>query len=172
MTFRQTPRVDYVSISKHLEGPKSNATTANPKDLLGAKKPMLSAVSAIACAHEAFAMMDGHYKYGPYNWRDKAVRARIYIDACKRHLDAWLEGEEEAQDSGAHHLGHARACLGILLDAQENGALVDDRPVNQKSRGVYQRVLDRIGERIIAKSPEWMKKEQAREAANVQLNNS
>ena len=76
---------------------------------------------AVAIAHEACALMDGNDKYGPYNWRDKAVSARIYVDACKRHLDAWLEGEDTSSDAGVHHLGHARACLAILLDAQEYG---------------------------------------------------
>lgn len=138
-------------------GASSKATTANPKDLLGMKKPMLSIISPIAEAHESFAMMDGHYKYGPYNWRDKNVKARIYVDAALRHIKAWEEGEEYAVDSGAHHLGHARACLGILLDAQETGCMIDDRPVNDKSRGVYQRLLDRLGAKITAKMPEWSK---------------
>ena len=146
---------------------RPTANGFNPKDLLGMKKPMLSVVSAIATAHEAFAMMDGHYKYGPYNWRDKDVRARIYVDAAKRHLDAWLEGAECAGDSGAHHLGHARACIGILLDAQETGCLVDDRPVNDKSRGVYERVLEEISTKIVAKMPEWAAKEAVRTKAGA-----
>jgi hypothetical protein len=78
-------------------------------------------------AHEACALLDGDLKYGFRNWRRKNVRARIYIDAALRHLQAWAEGEEIAEDSGVHHLGHARACLGVLLDAQACGALCDDR---------------------------------------------
>jgi hypothetical protein len=27
------------------------------------------------------------------------------------------------------HLGHAKACLGILLDAEATGNLIDDRPL-------------------------------------------
>jgi hypothetical protein len=99
----------------------------NPKDLLGIKKVPMGEVCPAAIAHEACAMLDGDLKYGFRNWRQKDVKARIYVDAAQRHLSAWLEGEDVASDSGVHHLGHARACLGILLDAQENGNLIDDR---------------------------------------------
>jgi hypothetical protein len=99
----------------------------NPKDLVGLKKVDLSLVPGIASFHEAHAMMDGARKYGPYNWRGNAVVARIYVAAAIRHLQYWAAGEEKAKDSGVHHLGHARACLGILLDAQATGNLIDDR---------------------------------------------
>src|ERR1700761_7606711 len=124
--------------------PKSKALGVNPKDLLGVKKPSITKISPIALLHETLAMMDGAGKYGPYNWRSKKVIASIYIDACKRHLDEWFEGIEEAEDSGCHHLGHARACLGILLDAQETGNLIDDRPTTETSKGVYGRVMAKI----------------------------
>jgi hypothetical protein len=93
-------------------------------------------------------MMDGAGKYNPYNWRDNKVVASIYIDACIRHLLSWYEGEEEAEDSGCHHLGHARACLGILLDAQETGNLVDDRPVNDTSREVLAKLFKKLQGKI------------------------
>lgn len=100
----------------------------NPKDIHGYKKVDLSLVPDIAVFHEAAAFIDGAEKYGPYNWRDHAVLARVYIAACKRHLDYWMAGQENASDSGVHHLGHARACLAILLDAQATGNLIDNRP--------------------------------------------
>lgn len=106
---------------------QSKADSTNPKDILGSAKVPMGAVPPVAIAHESLAFYDGELKYGFRNYRDKQVRARIYVDACKRHLDAWLDGEETAEDSGVHHLGHARACLGIILDAQENETLIDDR---------------------------------------------
>lgn len=132
--------------------PKSKALGVNPKDLLGAKKPDTTKIPTVAQYHEALAMMDGAGKYGPFNWRDNKVQASIYIAAAKRHLDLWFEGEEEAEDSGCHHLGHARACLGILLDALETGNLIDDRPVaaNGSSRGVLDRVMKRVASKIPA----------------------
>ena len=54
-----------------------------------------------------------------------------YIGAMKRHLDALLDGEDEAHDSGVHHLGHVNATTAILLDAMECGKLIDDRPKQQ-----------------------------------------
>ncbi len=112
--------------------------TTNPKDRMGVQKvPVLSVIPPASMIYEALAMRYGAYEvpkadgtrgYGPYNWREKGVRASVYIDACCRHLFAYWDGEADAQDSKAPHLGHAKACLGILADAIEHGNLVDDRP--------------------------------------------
>lgn len=111
----------------------------NPKDLVGVKKvPNLSVIPPASIIYEGLAMRYGAYEapladgithgYGPFNWRKNKVVASIYIDACIRHLMDWWDGQECASDSGAPHLGHAKACLGILADAIEGGNLVDDRP--------------------------------------------
>jgi hypothetical protein len=104
--------------------------SGNPKDLIGTKKPPLGLVPTAGIIHEAMAMKDGAAKYGPYNWREngKAVKYSVYHNAALRHIYAAFDGEECASDSGADHLGHARACLGIILDARECGMLIDDRP--------------------------------------------
>lgn len=99
----------------------------NPKDLVGRAKASLSKVPAIASGWCAAAFMDGARKYNAYNWRENAVIASVYVDAAKRHLDQWFEGERCAEDSGVHHLGHAMACCAILLDAEATGNLVSDR---------------------------------------------
>lgn len=130
--------------------PKSKALGSNPKDLLGSKKPSLSKIPATALLWEALAMMDGGGKYGPYNWRANKVIASIYIDACKRHLDEWFEGTTYAEDSGCHHLGHARACLGILIDAEATGNLIDDRPTAEGSADAYLRTMKEVIARIPA----------------------
>lgn len=131
----------------------------NPKDALGLKKVPMGAVSPIAIAHESLAMLDGELKYGFRNWRKSKVRARIYVDAAKRHLDEWLEGVEVAEDSGVHHLGHARACLGILLDAQATGNLVDDR--GHTSPDGYRKVMAELSKWV----RDRMEKHAAEEAA-------
>lgn len=102
--------------------------STNPKDKIGIKKPRLSLVSPASLLYEALAMGDGAVKYGPYNWRGKKVQLSIYIDACKRHLDSFFDGEELTRDSKVPHLGAAKACIGIIIDALETGNLVDDRP--------------------------------------------
>ncbi len=82
-----------------------------------------------ALIHEALAFADGAAKYDPYNWREEGVGARTYLGAAIRHIRAYLDGEQHADDSKVHHLGHARACLAIILDAEAVENLVDDRPL-------------------------------------------
>lgn len=118
----------------------------NPKDALGIKKAPLHLVSPSGLAHESMAMADGASKYGPYNWRSNSVKASIYIAACMRHLIAWQDGEVYAEDSGVHHLAHAKACLGILLDALENDCLDDDRPVAGNLPSVLKRFQEKLEE--------------------------
>lgn len=106
----------------------SKAKTSNPKDILGSRRVSLTKIPPIALIHVADAMMDGATKYDPYNWRAKDITLLGYIDAAFRHILAYMEGENQASDSGAHHLGHAMATLAILLDAEAHGNLIDDRP--------------------------------------------
>jgi hypothetical protein len=144
--------------------PTSRALGSNPKDILGVKKIDTTKIPAIALAWEALAMMDGAGKYDPYNWRANAVVATIYVAAAKRHLDSWLEGQEEASDSGCHHLGHARACMGILLDAQTTGNLIDDRPIVNESSAAFEKAIAYIHTKIPAMQ-ERHKKFRAEQAA-------
>ncbi len=114
--------------------------STNPKDLIGITKPQLWLVPSAGIIHEAMAMKNGADKYGAYNWREKKVRAVIYIDAALRHLQQDLDGEDMACDSNWHHLAHARACCGIILDALETGNLIDDRPTKGKAAQVIERL--------------------------------
>ena len=100
----------------------------NPKTALGAAKPALGLVPGPALVHISGAFEDGARKYGPANWRVDPVSCSTYINAALRHLYSWQDGEEVAEDSGVHHLAHAAACLMIILDAQTQGSMVDDRP--------------------------------------------
>lgn len=114
----------------------------NPKDALGMLKPDLSLIPPAALLYEAQGMMDGAAKYGPYNWRDNPVKARVYIAAAMRHLQQYLDGEDFDPISGVHHLGHARCCMGILADATETGNLVDDRPTKGAAGDMIRRFND------------------------------
>lgn len=104
----------------------------NPKDLLGIKKISTFVFPSSALLHGSHAMMFGASRYQAYNWREKKVKASIYLDALERHITSWKEGEEHASDSGVHHLGHAIACIAIIIDAMTTGNLVDDRPKHGK----------------------------------------
>jgi hypothetical protein len=102
--------------------------STNPKDKIGRTKPNLHLIPAAAMIEEAGVMALGAKKYGPYNWRDKSVSGVVYISAAMRHLLQWLDGETIDAESGCSHLAHARACMGIMLDAGATGNMIDDRP--------------------------------------------
>lgn len=113
----------------------------NPKDAFGGDKLPLHLWPTTASAMGSIALLEGACKYGRSNWREAGVRASIYVDACKRHLDAWFEGEDAAPDSGVPHLANALACLAILVDAQAAGKLTDDRAHNGSG---YRALVDKL----------------------------
>lgn len=99
----------------------------NPKDIVGSDKLPLHLWPETATALGCLGLLDGALKYGRSNWRAVGVRASIYVDACRRHLNKWFEGEDMDPDSGLPHLSHALACLAIVVDAGAAGKLNDDR---------------------------------------------
>lgn len=124
---------------------------SNPKDLIGVTKLPLHLIPDTALAQLALALHEGSTKYGPYNWRSIGVATTVYVAAARRHLAAWFNGEETDPDSGTHHLGHAMACLAIILDSQAIGNLKDDRPPAAPV-GPLQRKLSEDVRRISAKN--------------------
>jgi hypothetical protein len=96
---------------------------------MGAVKLPLDLVPPSATHFLAMAMADGAKKYGPYNWREHPISTSVYIGAAKRHIDAFWDGEDRAEDSGVHHIAHAMACLAIMMDALTLGKLNDNRPI-------------------------------------------
>lgn len=121
----------------------------NPKTLLGVRKVPYHYVPPSAVIHLAMALKDGARKYGPYNWRSKAISSSTYFAACKRHLDAWWDGEEVAEDSGVHHLAHAMACMALLLDAESVGMLNDDRPPPGATARLLKRFTENLDEELL-----------------------
>lgn len=116
-----------------------DSTAENPKDRVGAGKPPLHLIPPAAEILEAIVMGLGARKYGEYNWRSSKVRSTVYIAAAKRHLAQWLDGQDDDPESGVSHLAHARACLGVLLDAIATGNVVDDRPPAGPASDLIQR---------------------------------
>jgi hypothetical protein len=100
----------------------------NNKDKAARHRAPLHLIPGAAEIEEAYVMSLGAQKYGAFNWRDAEVIASVYISAARRHLMQWFDGEDIDSESGYSHLAHARACLGILLDAQSLAKLRDDRP--------------------------------------------
>jgi hypothetical protein len=99
----------------------------NPKDMIGSDKLPLHLWPETATVLGCLGLLDGCCKYGRSNFRAVGVRASIYYDAARRHLNAWFEGEDVDPDSGVHHLGHALACMAILVEAIAKRNLNDDR---------------------------------------------
>lgn len=99
----------------------------NPKDLVGSKKAPLRYVPPALAIAASGPMEDGAIKYGPFNWRTQPVEVLTYIEAVFRHLYAYLDGQDDAEDSGHSHIDHAIAGLGIIADARANGSLIDNR---------------------------------------------
>jgi len=117
----------------------------NPKDRIGSSKLPLDLIPATASIEEALAFLEGAEKYGAFNYRAVGVRASIYVAAAMRHIQKWVNGEERDEKTGVHHLGSARACLGILLDAQSMDKLTDDRPPASPE---FSRMVDEAQERV------------------------
>lgn len=130
---------------------------SNPKDVIGSDKLPMHLWPETATVLGALGLLDGALKYGRSNWRHAGVKASIYQDAAKRHLNAWFEGENVDPDSGLSHLAHALASIAIIVDAQAAGKLTDDR----QTRGVgYRAFIDeqtkhvpRLKEKYKDKSP-------------------
>ena len=108
---------------------KAGLADNNPKTRVGALKAPLHLVPPSAEFYLAQALADGAEKYGAYNWREEPISVSVYVGAIKRHMAAYWDGEDDAADSGVHHLAHVMACCALLLDSGSIGQLQDDRPV-------------------------------------------
>lgn len=100
---------------------------SNPKQMIGATKLPIHLVPTTGIEEEALAFLEGALKYGKFNWRAAGVRSSTYLDAILRHLFKYMNGEDRDPDTLVHHLANIRACTNIILDAELNGMLTDDR---------------------------------------------
>jgi hypothetical protein len=100
----------------------------NPKTVFGEAKPKISDTPTIGIREMGRVFTMGAAKYGRFNWREHTVSSTVYYDAAFRHLAAWFDGEDADPESGLHHLAHVMACVNIIMDAQANGKLNDNRP--------------------------------------------
>lgn len=126
--------------------PSLDEKPTNPKDMIATNKLPLHLWPETASAYGAMGFLDGALKYGRTNWRYAGVRASIYYDTTRRHLAAWFEGEDTDPQSGVPHLGHALACIAILVDAKEAGKLNDDRAYPGGYAGLPQRFESLVAE--------------------------
>lgn len=106
----------------------SDTKASNPKEAFGSTKAQLSLVPWTLMVCAARALLEGALKYGRFNWRIAGVKASTYLDALKRHVAKWENGQDFDKKTRVHHLDNAIACLCILRDAEVYGMLNDDRP--------------------------------------------
>lgn len=89
-------------------------------------KPPLDLIPYSALELEARVLAFGAKKYDAHNWRQGMDWSRL-IGAALRHVNAFNAGEDLDPESGLSHLGHARCCLGFLIEYQKKGLGTDDR---------------------------------------------
>lgn len=102
----------------------------NPKQAFGDAKRKTQWVPPALHLGAAVAFAEGVGKYGEFNWRKTQVEVMTYVGAILRHVFAYLDGEDVDPESkvGKLHLEGIAACVGILLDCNYRGDLIDNRP--------------------------------------------
>lgn len=118
---------------------------SNPKDAIAINKLPVHLVPPSLIVYAAIGFAEGGFKYGPYNWRVAGVRSSVYYSALMRHLTKWWNGEDRDLHTRVPHLANAISCLGILVDAESQGMLSDDRPVMQPG---YSEIVDQAAKLI------------------------
>lgn len=142
---------------------KENVKPSNPKDSVGIRKwRQFCCVPFTVIWHIGVAMLEGYLKYGRHNYRKAGVRASVYIDAAKGHIDCWWEGEDDDPDSRLCHLDKALASLVVLRDSMLLGNWVDDRPPKanvDEIRGYLQGKVEELFDKYPDPKPPFTEKE-------------
>lgn len=104
-------------------------THLNPKDLLAQHEDRvpLDLLEHAADMLIARALQAGAREYGRRNFRLSPIKASTYGAAIKRHIGAWLDGEEVDPKSGLPHIAHVGANVHVILSALDAGTFIDDR---------------------------------------------
>jgi len=117
----------------------------NPKQLQGDFKVPLHLVPPGLEIYAAMALGEGGLwkavPYGPYNFRESRVEAMTYVGAIMRHIKDYIDGYDIDPDSPVNKpsLAGVAGSLAILIDATENGNLIDNRPNKGNARAMMNR---------------------------------
>jgi hypothetical protein len=103
------------------------AKPSNPKQAAAHDRATF-AIPLVALVEEGLALFEGALKYGWWNYTVAGARSSTYVFAAFRHIFKWYCGQTHDPVSGIHHLGNARACLGVIMECEHRGILTDDRP--------------------------------------------
>lgn len=127
------------------------------------KKPWLGLIVPEAEWEEGKAMTHGMEKYGKYNFTNGLTVVRL-LSAAKRHINQTLRGDDidpETGDWEVHHLGEARAAIGMAMHMLAHRPDLDDR-FKQKSSpsGIITKEM-MVGPAVIAVSEDEIVKPNA-----------
>jgi hypothetical protein len=90
-------------------------------------KPPLGLLPWRALVEVAEVLDHGAKKYTRHNWRGGFQYSRLY-DAALRHLTAFIEGQDNDEETGISHLAHLSCCtLFLLTQVLEQKPGLDDR---------------------------------------------
>ena len=90
----------------------------------GKIRPTLVPISAIRAIAEIREYGCRKY-YDPENW--KRVEPQRYKDAAYRHWLAYLDGEQNDQESGLPHLWHLACNIAFLIELEESDTNNEDQ---------------------------------------------
>lgn len=102
------------------------------KSIHAEQKPQLQLLPPIFLTATARCMELGAKKYGKWNFRENKVECQTYIGAMLRHIMQYQDGEDVDPESSQSHLAHVAASAAILLDAEKNGTLINNRPLSKQ----------------------------------------
>ena len=91
-----------------------------------AGKPDMTLLPRAGKEEIAKAFMYGQKLYGRKNYLKGMEWTRL-LAAAERHVTAFNDGEDFADDSKVHHLGHAGACIMMLLEYYTKKIGTDNR---------------------------------------------
>jgi hypothetical protein len=89
-------------------------------------KPKWSLVPQSALLPMVEVLDFGAKKYAPFNWA-KGLSIREVCESLKRHLDDFMEGQNNDSESGLSHIGHMQCNTMFLSWLMEKRPDLDDR---------------------------------------------
>lgn len=90
-------------------------------------KAMMGLIPPLAELSVADVLTFGAKKYAPENWRKVDNAHSRYMDAAKRHINAYHRGESHDQESGLPHLSHAICCLMFMQELDLEKEMEDEK---------------------------------------------
>ena len=94
-------------------------------------KPKWSLVPQSALLPMVAVLEFGANKYAPFNWQKGLIITEI-CESLKRHLDAFMEGEDNDIESNLPHVGHIQCNALFLSWMLQNKPELDDRFSHKK----------------------------------------